>query len=442
MSKIELSFLGGAKEVGRSSILVSYDNLNVLLDCGINLGAALEEKYPLDPPQAPDLLIVTHAHLDHSGFAPAIVRRFKCPFYATPPTQDLSELLYFDSLRLAKESGEDFPYKNSDVTNLRKYAVDMRYRVPVKFKDDLTVTFYSAGHILGSSMVLLEFKDHTLLYTGDISMRNTRTLSMCDIAINSKVDTLIIESTYGGTNDRHKSLQKTDNEFAKAVKSTLEKGGKVIIPVFAVGRAQQVMLTLEDYIRSNFIEKVPIYIDGLIRKVNKIYRLFWEWLRPEIQRRIRYTHRSPLESRIFIAVKDRESILKKDEPCVIITTSGMIEGGPVLKYLECLGGDENNLICLTGYQVPKTRGRTLLEGGKVIRINDKDVEIKADVKYFEFSAHADRPGLFRFISNLKSVKTVLCVHGEENKAISFASGINKLKGIEAHAPSVGETLVI
>jgi len=266
-------------------------------------------------------------------------------------------------------------------------------------------------------------------------------LVLISTPIEVTTDVLIIESTYGSPSDKHPSYKRIGREFANAVSGTIKRGGKVIIPVFAVGRAQQVMLMLEDYMRSNYIDQVSVFIDGLIRRVNRVYELYWEWLKPEIQKRIRYTHSSPLESEIFYVVRDRDDVIESDGPCIILTTSGMLEGGPVLHYLKELGNDPTNMVCLTGYQAPKTRGRTLLDGSKELTLHNNDkIDISAEIMAFEFSAHADQSNIHRFISMLNGVRHVLCIHGEEAKTIALAKSIKKLKKVDAYAPRIGETI--
>ncbi|MFX1362409.1 MAG: MBL fold metallo-hydrolase [Promethearchaeota archaeon] len=439
MTELEITFLGGAREVGRSCILISMGSSHMLLDAGIKLGVDPPEKYPLVPPRTPSAILTSHAHLDHTGFVPAFVKKYDCPVYATPPTQDISELLFMDSVKISKETDEELPYDVEDVMAVRKHAVDLYYNVPFELQD-ARVVLHRAGHILGSAMIKLEFGEISILYTGDFTMRNTRTLQMADMDL-GKIDVLIIESTYGSPSDKHPSQKRIGREFANAVSTTIKRGGKVIIPVFAVGRAQQVMLMLEDYMRSNYIDQVNVFIDGLIRRVNRVYELYWEWLKPEIQKRIRYTHSSPLESEIFYVVRNRDEVIESDEPCIIITTSGMLEGGPVLHYLKELGNDPNNMVCLTGYQAPKTRGRMLLDGSRELTLHNNDkIGISAEIMAFEFSAHADQSNIHRFISMLNGVKQVLCIHGEEAKTIALAKSVKKLKKVDAYAPKIGETV--
>jgi predicted metal-dependent RNase len=438
---MNLTFEGGALEVGRSCIFVEDKNIKIVLDAGVHLGASAEDRYPLSLPGAPNAVVLTHAHLDHSGYAPALIKQYKCPIYATPVTQDMTELLVFDYLRLGRTL-EESPYGAEDVQAMRSYAVDVQFRIPLDVAEGQMI-LYRSGHLLGSAMVWLELNGHTLLYTGDVNARHTRALHHADCNTLA-AETVIIESTYGDPSDRLPNLKKTEQEFALAIKSTLERQGKVIIPAFAAGRAQQAMLSIEAYCRSGFLPEIPVYIDGMIRKMNEIYKLYWEWLRPEIRRQIRYTKRSPWESEIFHEVRpsERDEFINTKQPAIVITTSGMVEGGPVLRYLQELGNDSRNLICLTGYQVKGTRGRALQDGQRVLEIEGKKIDINARVQRFEFSAHADQAGLMRILSQIQGVQRVIVVHGEKEKAYAFSKRVKELKDIEAIVPRVGETIEI
>ncbi|MEM1658646.1 MAG: MBL fold metallo-hydrolase RNA specificity domain-containing protein [Candidatus Jordarchaeales archaeon] len=434
---VEITFLGGARQVGRSCVFIKADGRKIMLDAGVDVGST-ENAFPLEPPEPLDLLILTHAHLDHAGYTPYIVAKYHVPLISTPPTQDLSEILNIDYLKLRKEEA---PYTFTEIMNVRKHAVDLLYKQPVNLGSGVEATLLRAGHILGSAMIRLKTEKHIILYTGDICTRNTRTQTMVDLSM-CDADTVIIESTYSSPSDQHPSLQKTERDFISAVADTLKGGGIVLIPVFAVGRAQEVMLCLEAYIRSGVVPEAPIFIDGMIRKVNTIYRMYWEHLSDPIKKQIRYTKQNPLESSVFIDVEERKDLLKMEGPMIIISTSGMLEGGPIIYYLKNFGDDPKNLICLTGYQVPGTRGRMLYDGVRELDLNGEKVKIEAKVCFFDFSAHADYPGLLRFLSAFKKLKRVLCVHGEEKKILSFCERVKSLRDVEAYAPSNGETVIL
>ncbi len=441
--RMRIHFLGGAREVGRVSILLETRSLNILIDCGVKLGGG-DDIFPLDPPVPPDVVLISHAHLDHVGYLPALVKKYRCTVLATMPTQDLAELLNRDMLKLYKERGLEPPYSNQDIMDLRKYFLDAEYRVPYRLNDDVCITFFRSGHILGSSMIKIKVGDVSVLYTGDFSVTNTKTLEKADTAVGD-VDILLMESTYGHHTDRHPSRKRIEQEFFRSVMEVVESGGKVLIPAFAVGRAQEVMLVLESRIRCTSQENTKlrsVFIDGMIKQVNDLYRRYWIYLSREIRNSIRYTGYDPFRSEIFRYVGRREDIVRSEEPLVIVTTSGMLEGGPALFYLKEFGEDPNNLICLTGYQVPGTIGWQLLNRNKRVTLPDgTSIDVNADVKLFEFSAHADQPNLFRFVTMFEDLEYVFCIHGEEHKVEDLSERLRQ-RNINAQAPKMGEVFEI
>ncbi|MEQ9716339.1 MAG: MBL fold metallo-hydrolase RNA specificity domain-containing protein [Candidatus Asgardarchaeum sp.] len=447
---IKLHFLGGVREVGRSSIEVNVDeNMNIILDCGINPGGEKEHRYPLQPSYHPNYIIVTHAHLDHSGYVPIMAKKYQTKILATPPTQDISEILFLDMIKIEKERNTEIEFDSRDVTKLRKVNVDIRYRVPYNLSSSNTpvkMIMFNAGHILGSSMVYLKINKKGILYTGDFCMSNTRTLQMVDLDL-PPINTLIIESTYSSPSDRRIGREKIEKEFIRTINDIYKRGGKALVAVFAVGRAQEVQLVLEAYMRSKAIPRMSIYLGGLVTKINRKYKLFWEWLKPEIQKQIRYTYHSPLESKFFTIIKNRSKPLKAEEPIIIVVPSGMLQGGLALYYFKHLAQNSKNAIILTGYQIPGTIGRKLLDGEKEITINGKKVEVRAEIKNFEFSAHSDVVGLFRFISHVKeknsNLENIILVHGEEEKQLVFAKKIEeRLKNVNVYVPKLDETIEI
>ncbi len=432
-------FLGAAKEVGRSSVEVYYKGTRLVVDSGVNLGASREDRFPLDPEGPIDAVLLTHAHLDHSGYTPKLVKENDCPIYATPPTRDVSEILLIDYLNLYPKD-EAKPFEHRDIMTLRKKEKLVQYYAPFQV-GDLEVIPFSAGHVLGSVMFLIKTDYGNILYTGDINTAGTRTLRGADTNL-PEVNYLIIESTYGGNQDIHPSRKKVEKQFVENIRETLLSGGVVIIPAFALGRAQEVILTLIHYLESGKLPEVPIFVDGMIREVSKIYSLYWSWLRPELQRRVRQSKRSLFDHKAIEEVKNRDEILELTEPFIVVTTSGMLQGGPVLVYLKRFGGDRRNLIYLTGYQVKGTRGRMLLDGVREIPLSeDEKIIVEARVEFADFSAHSDQSGLLGFISKLKGLKEVMLVHGEYSKMLDLREKLRK-KGIPTFIPSLGEKVYL
>ncbi len=434
-----LRFLGAAREVGRSSLELYYRGTRLILDSGVSLGAPIEERFPLEAEGPVDALLLTHAHLDHSGYTPKQVRDNDCPIYATPPTRDISEILLIDYLNLYPKD-VDKPFEHRDIMALRRKEKLVQYYAPFQI-GDVEVIPFSAGHVLGSVMFLIKTEKGNILYTGDINTAGTRTLRGADTNL-PEVNYLIIESTYGGNGDIHPSRKKVEKQFIENIKQTLASGGVVIIPAFALGRAQEVILTLIHYLESGALPEVPIFVDGMIREVSRIYSLYWSWLRPELQRRVRQSKKSLFEHKAIEEVRNRDEILELTEPFIVVTTSGMLQGGPVLIYLKRFGGDRRNLIYLTGYQVKGTRGRMLLDGIKEIPLQDDEkLIVEARVEFADFSAHSDQSGLISFISKLKGVREVILVHGEHSKMLDLRQKLYK-RGIPTFIPSLGEKVVL
>lgn len=418
---MNLEFLGACKEVGKSAVLVEAKGGNILLDCGIKLGAESDEdRFPYIPKKMLDKIdsvVITHAHLDHSGYLPHLYSRgWRGDIYATKPTRDLMQLLLSDYLKIAKiERDPEFTQK--DINNIMRDVKYLDFREKEELKNDLGITLHNAGHILGSSTVRVEDGDKSILYTGDISYRDSNILDEADTDI-KPFDALIMESTYGGENDQLPSLKTSSKKLAKEIKETVERGGKAIIPSFGVGRGQELMITIDNYMKSGFIPETPSYIDGMIKKANSIHRQNVIYAKDEIQKRILMAQEDPFDSDYFNppTTKDRSDVVDSDKPGIILTTSGMVTGGPVIKYVKELAPNPDNKIILVGYQVEGTPGRDLQDGKKVITLPDgEDVRIRSKVKTLHFSAHADKKQLLDYVSDLPNPEKIFLMHGEEDK---------------------------
>ncbi len=436
---MEISFLGGAREVGRSCVLVEGIQ-NTLLDCGIKLNET--EEYPLiekSTVRRLDRVVVSHAHLDHSAYAPALYASgYRGQVVLTKPTRDLMQLLLADYLRLNKKFS---PYSEQDVERLLKRTQILecgewseKGRGPVRLQE--------AGHILGSAMTELR-DEKKMLYTSDINTRSSRLLEGATKGLEAEV--LVIESTYGGKRDRHASSKEAGQVLVKSIRESLDRGGKVIIPTFAIGRGQEILFTLESYIRSGALPRVPIFLDGMINKALRIYRHNAVYLKKEIQRRILTSEDDPFKSPYYLvpATRDRSDVFEQ-EKAIVLATSGMLNGGPVLTYLEHLAGDRRNKIILVGYQAEGTRGRALLEGAKELELDGRMVEIRLKVDQAPFSGHSDYQELLQFTKSVKGLKTVFVVHGEERKPFELAEGIEDAfkQRVDVIVPELGETVRI
>jgi len=432
---LNIKFLGAAGEVGRSCFLVEGSE-RILLDCGVKFKE--REEFPLldnKTARKLDRVILSHAHMDHSGFLPALYAAgYEGKVYLTKPTRDLTQLLLADYLRLQKDFS---PYSQEDIDKLLTHTEILEYdewsergKGPIRFQE--------AGHILGSAITELKMDGRKIIYSGDINLRSSRLLDGAKTGLEG--DTLIIESTYGAKADRHVAAKDADKIFIGLVNGTLQKEGKVIVPTFAIGRGQEILFTLESYLRSGVMEKCPIYLDGMIKKALRIYRHNAIYLKKEVQRRILTSDDDPFKSEYYLVPKskDRHDVFEQRKT-VILSTSGMLNGGPVLSYLEHLGQSRKNTLILVGYQAEGTRGRALLEGAKQLQLRDKRIDIELKVAQAPFTAHSDHRELVHFAKSINGLKKVFVVHGEGGKSEELAKAIEKATGAEAIVPSLGET---
>ncbi len=430
-----LSFLGAAQEVGRSCFLVD-DGKKTLLDAGIQLNED-DEEYPLLETRlmpALDKVVLSHAHLDHSGYLPYLYKQgCQAPAYMTKPTRDLIQVLLADYLRINQGAS---PYNASDLLAMMRRIQPMEYG-----QEKHGITFEPAGHILGSAVTLLR-GEKTVCYSGDINVRETRLLQGAKLGL--KADALIVESTYGTKEDVHASAKSAASELVQNIQKTLDRGGKVLIPTFAIGRGQEMLFLLDSFMRSGLLEKVPIYLDGMVNKVLRIYRHNAPMLKREIQMRILTSEEDPFKSTHYRIPKnkDRSDVLN-EEKAIILATSGMLNGGPVLTYLRHLGPDEKNTLLFVGFQAQGTRGREILEGAKEIKLDEDMVPLNLQILQNRFSGHSDQPELLQFIRSMKGLKDIFIVHGEKKKSEALAEAAQKIhKNARIHVPALGEQITI
>ncbi len=432
-----ISFLGGCRQVGKSCFLFHTNSDSVLLDCGIDASQTPPLLPSFDLPEFEidrlHSVVISHAHLDHCGAVPYLYENgFEGALFCTRPSLDVMYLLWSDTLRLAKRNSRPLFSKKGIELSI-KHAIPLEYEKSVIASPNVKLTLQSAGHIIGSSLVHLSLNDYKLLYTGDFSYRKTRLLDISRKKFDA--DTLIIESTYGGKEDLHPSRKGVESDFVRVVKETMEREGTVLIPVAAVGRSQEVMLVLEEYMRSGALKKYPVYIDGMVREANLVYTHYSDFLRSSIRSRIDETRDNPFLSDIFrtITPKRREKII---EPAIILATSGMMKGGPVLHHLKRLHDDRRNLLVLVGYQAQGTLGREILDGKKAIELDGKELKLDMIVKSYTFSAHSDRPQIMNFINSLsKKPENIFLVHGEEENILQLSKLIkNRLPDLRVEAP--------
>lgn len=417
---MNLKFLGAAQEVGRSAILLE-DSKRLLLDYGVKINANKPE-YPADVHSA-DAVILSHAHLDHSGYVPALYNHMAIPTFGTYPTLKLSELLLEDSLNVAKKNKNWPGFKTRDIRTFMSRYVNLNYRAPITI-DDFNVTFYDAGHISGSAITLIErekAKDNRrVVYTGDFKVEKQELHDGAEII---KSDVLITEATYATR--EHPDREKTIREFIEKIKETLDNGGNALIPVFAVGRSQEILSILH---RHNLCGMT--YLDGMARAATSIVANYPRFI----------NNSDTLESAIgeTTRINDRsDRHLALGEPSIIVTTSGMLNGGPVLDYITRL--NRQSSILITGYQVEGSNGRTLIDNGTMI-IDEVKRRISTPVTTYDLSAHAGMSDIYRYVRE-SDPNLVLCVHADNQNATTLAENLS-LEGFNAVAPKLGDVIKV
>jgi KH/beta-lactamase-domain protein len=453
---VRLTVLGGAQEVGRSAFLVKTRESSVLLDCGINPGSQRPfESFPrFDSPEfeidSLDAVVVTHAHLDHCGLVPFLYKYgYDGPLYCTAPTSNLMTLLQLDYLDVAGKQGITPYYDQKDVRECVLHTIPLRFGVVTDIAPDIRLTLHNSGHILGSAMSHLHIGEglHNIVYTGDYKFARTMLLEAAAIEF-PRVETVITESTYGGFDDVMPSRVEAEERLTSIINATLERKGKVLIPVPAVGRAQEIMLIIDGYMKRGLLKEAPVFIEGMISEATAIHTAYPEYLGREVRHSILHEEVNPFQSDYFTIVEHpsvRQEIIE-GEPCIVLATSGMLEGGPVIEYFKSWAGDANNTIIFVSYQIEGTLGRRVQKGVSEVTTMDNEgkmavAQVNLRVESIEgFSGHSDRRQLIAYLTHLKpKPERVFMCHGEKSKIMNLAKFIDHKAGITTVVPSVLET---
>jgi putative mRNA 3-end processing factor len=415
---MEIKVLGGARQVGRSAILVRGEYSRILLDFGVQIHK--EPGFPMHVrPKDVDAVLLTHAHLDHSGAIPLFFLSRGVDWYATKPTIEITKLLLEDFIKV---SGFYLPFEYLEIVTMMRRAKHLQLRNGVNV-GEFEVKAYEAGHIPGATLLLLENDKKRLLYTGDMNTSETALLRGAK-GNYGEIDILITESTYALVD--HPPREKVEKEFIEFAKEVIESGGVLLVPAFSVGRAQEIACVLREH-------RFPYHVamDGMALKANEILFRYQEFLRDA-----KLFRKSIDNIEIIQGWSQRKKLVRN--PCVIISPAGMLVGGAAVFYNEKVAKDSKNAIAIVSFQIPGTPGRTLLDQGLTI-VKGKPVKVKARVKRFDFSSHTGKTGLLNFVKSLKGNPKVIVVHGEEESCLSFARELRERLGLDAYAPKVGET---
>jgi len=451
---IRLTFLGGAREVGRSCILLQTPISKILLDCGINVAAHNSDRFPcFDIPEFDinqvDAVVISHAHLDHVGLLPYLYKMgYKGPVYMTTPSRDIAALISLDFIGVAYKQAVQPLFSSTDIKEMVKHSICLNYNEVTDIAPDIRLTFYNAGHTLGSAMVHLNIGNglHNLLYTGDFKYGKSRLLDPA-VANFSRLETAITESTYGAKTDILPPRRESEENLIKLVNETIKRKGKVLIPELGLGRAQETMLILEEAMKAEQLPKVPIYIDGMIWDINAIHTAYPDFLSSNVRNNI-FQDKNPFVSEIFSRVgspAERKEVVEGG-PCIVLATSGMLVGGASVEYLKEFASNKNNSIIFVCYQGVGSLGRQVQEGLKqtkmIVEGKEEIININLSVNTIAgLTAHAGRGELMNFFARIKpKPKRIIVNHGEVSKSLDLASALYKTQRVETNVPRALETL--
>ncbi len=451
---IRITALGGGRQVGRSCFLLQTPNSKILLDCGIDVASHGKDKFPyfnvpeFDISQL-DAVIISHAHLDHVGLLPYLYKMgYKGPVYMTPPTRDIAALLSLDFIGVAYKQASKPLFSSTDIKEMVKHSICLNYNEVTDITPDVRITFYNSGHCLGSSITHLNIGNglHNLVYTGDHKYGKSRLLDPA-VANYPRVETVITEATYGSKYDVLPSRTESEEELLGHIRTTIDKGGKVLIPELGLGRAQETMLILEDAMVSGKLPKVPIYIDGMIWDINAIHTAYPDFLSNKVRASI-FQDKNPFVSEIFSRVSSHQERRKVIEggPCIVLATSGMLVGGASVEYFKEFASNPENAIVFVCYQGVGSLGRQVQDGIETTKmiVDGKEEIVKVNMEVHTINgltAHSGRNEIMAYFNNMRpKPKRVIINHGEVSKCLDLASAIYKSNRVETNVPRTLETL--
>jgi uncharacterized protein len=450
--------LGGYREVGRSCHLLQTQDSKIMVDCGVNISADgdasgspylhMPETYPFT---SLDAVVLSHAHLDHCGFIPLLYKYgYDGPVYATAPTRDLTTLLCMDYLKVAAAEGRKAPYDSENIRQFIKNCITLKWGDTTDVAPDVKLTLQNSGHIIGSSITHFHIGDgmYNIACTSDMKYERTW---LFNPAVNKfpRLETLVVESTYGGKNDFQPTRQSAYDQMVDIFTRILPRGGKVMIPTFAVGRSQEIMIVIEELQRMGKIPKCTTWLDGMIWEATAIHTAYPEYLNNKLRTQIFHEGDNPLLSEQFKRVESqdkRREILASADPAIILATSGMLSGGPIMEYFKEWAPVENNALVFVGFQAEGTLGRKIQKGWNEVTVmergQNRTIKVNCLVETCDgFSGHSDRRQLMNYVNNLSPrPERIIMMHGEESKCVDFASSVHKKYRIATNAPHNLETI--
>lgn len=457
---VRVTALGSYREVGRAMHLVTTNESKILVDCGAKPTTNRSEVQPFfaAPEMLPldnlDAVVITHAHIDHIGMLPVLFKYgYRGPVYCTPPTRDLMTLLQIDYIKVAKAEGNEPPYSKADIQECIKHVVDINWGDKTDISPDIKMTMENAGHILGSSSVYMQIGEgkgeHKLLFSGDIKYEKSWLFDAATVRF-PKVETLVIESTYGGPQDVQPTRQQASQELQDLIRDALGRRGKIFCPVFAVGRSQEVMIAIDQLFKSGIVKPVTVWVDGMISEATAIHSSHPNFLNRDLRRQmLKGGMDNPFNSSWFKQVDSREqrdAILLDPNPCIVLATSGMMTGGPIVEYFKHWAPEPSATLCFVGYQASGTLGRRLQKGHAQVPLMDGGQTLMVDIRcnmvtIDGFSGHSDRNQLFDYVDALNPTpRKIICHHGDPQTCNAFRQGLREKFRVQTYAPANLETL--
>ena len=441
--KFSLTFYGAAREVTGACYLFESGDRKILIDCGLFQGSRVAEErnhkpFPFNPKEI-ETVILTHAHLDHIGRVPKLVKEgFKGKIFSTAATRDLAEVMWHDAARL--EGREDEPlYGEADIKTTMGLFQTLAYYEPVYIEKDLSFQLVSAGHILGSAMVRLAVGERVLAFSGDLG--NEPSVLLPSRSSISEANILVVESTYG--NKVHQHIEDRTLLLERAIEDVVAKKGSLMIPVFATERTQEILFVINEMLVKKRVPDVKVFVDSpLAIRSTKVFERYPASYRPEIQELFK-KHPRLFQFKLLKfteSVEESKKINDTPPPKIILAGSGMMSGGRILHHAKHYLPDPASILIFVGYQAAGSMGRRIIDGAKEVNIHGEKIEVRAEGRVIDgFSAHADQEQLLAFVDEARDyLQRVFVVHGEQDAALNMTQMIRDRLGITAEAPSYGE----